>query len=145
MEITSLKGYLPWQPNKTVGGRRGCKNPQWFASDSWAFDLQKSADNTVFVKQWTLKPLKTPGGHPTGHVLLMGKTPGCDCSSLTLPKWYLATLDVIIILVVFPFTFSVDYKTKSGSLDDDLVSNPLPLHKQIIVLMAVFSVTYSTW
>ena len=49
------------------------------------------------------------------------------------------------MLVVFPFTFSVDYKTKSGSLDDDLVSNPLPLHKQIIVLMAVFSVTYSTW
>ena len=122
MEITYLKGYLPWQPNKRVGGRRGCKNPQWFASDSRAIDLQKSADNTVFVKQWTLKPYKTPGGHPTGHVLPIRKTPACNCSSLTLPKWYLGTLDVRIILLVFPFTFSVDYKTKSGSLDDDLVS-----------------------
>ena len=27
-KITYLKGYLPWQPNTTVGERRGCKNPQ---------------------------------------------------------------------------------------------------------------------
>ena len=26
VEITYLKGYLPWQPNAKQGGRRGCKN-----------------------------------------------------------------------------------------------------------------------
>ena len=27
LEITYLKGYLPWQPNAKEGGRRGYKNP----------------------------------------------------------------------------------------------------------------------
>jgi len=61
--------------------------------------------------QWTINPCKTPEGRPTGHVLpnaetagcissyltclndisWMGTLAGCMSSSLTLPKWYLAT------------------------------------------------------
>ena len=63
--------------------------------NSWAFDPQRSVDNTACVKQWTLKPCKTPGSHPKGHILQMRKTADRICSKLTLPKWYLATLQLL--------------------------------------------------
>ena len=64
------------------------------------------------IMQWTINPCKIPEGRPTGHVFPNGETAGCisSClaclnviswkgmlagcisSSLTLPKWYLATL-----------------------------------------------------
>ena len=40
----------------------------WSAKINWY--------NTTRLKQWNLKPCKTPEGHPKGHVLQMRKTAG---------------------------------------------------------------------
>ena len=79
---------------------------------SSATDPQQSAESMTTIMHWTINPCKIPEGRPTGHVFPNGETAGCissclaclsdigrkgmlaDCisSSLTLPKWYLATI-----------------------------------------------------
>jgi len=83
---------------------------------SSATDPQQSAEYMTTIMHWTINPCKTPEGCPTGHVFSNGETAGgiSSClaclndigwkgmlagyisSSLTLPKWYLATFKFVL-------------------------------------------------
>ena len=82
--------YLPrYQKPKGRGG--GSKNPQKFAKHR-ANDPQRSASSTAYAMQQYTIALQIPRGPPRKSRTVKRKTTGSIGFSLTLPKFYLATL-----------------------------------------------------
>ena len=77
------------------GGRWGSKNIQRFTSMSCANDPQRSANWTAHVVYWNTRTLQIPWGPPQRSRNFEWKTVRYICSSLTLPKWHLATFNKV--------------------------------------------------
>ena len=72
LDVTIVAGSFPAKTKAIIGNKT--EQESAMIRNGWTFDPQGTADDTARVKQWTMKPGKTPGGHPSGYVLQIRKT-----------------------------------------------------------------------
>ena len=97
-----------------------------------AFDPQRSADNTVRVKQWTLKPCQTSRGLPKGHLLQMRETAACICSHFNFALMIFSHMKKEMKSYWFLFQHvCVECQTQLGHLETIIVACQVGTHLMI--------------
>ena len=95
--VEILKRILTWEntnESTKLGGKRGSKNQQWFIRRQKLMcysQQEKLQCNTTLAKEHTRSPA-IPWGPPHRSRTGVGEEHWPTHASLTLPKWYLATL-----------------------------------------------------